>query len=174
MRRNGFTNDPCHGCGEIGMRRKDQVCVKCAALLAPARKRESEIEERGQDAAEPFFLQEKAYALPYIGHCERDPVLQAFFDLSMLVSEPTSLWPESSKSVWPFSGRDRGDWAVPRLVRPLVAAALRALFSAVRTALDEAHAKGHQQGRDLLRRLASGEMTADDFNNQAMRIESPR
>lgn len=184
----GYTYEPCHGCGKDEYRRKATLCRACTETIEKAEQRQRELAAMGDDAPAPHLMKERAYALPSLWHCEREPVEQAFFDLGQLLSEPTTGHPpyekpdqdhqypwvdESKWNVWPFPQNSyrSSDWVCVRAIRPSHAQAIRTLFAAVRQALDEAHTQGFKEGKNLLAQLASGQITMDKFNEISIREE---
>lgn len=172
------------------MHRKDKLCGTCIDFVERAKAREAEIEQRTDVVA--MFFKERDYALPYLFNEPKvngERVLQhLFWNLAQLVSEPTTDSPDDGDqrdyyapetvarreavTIWPFRQNDRvGEFRTVRAIRPEVAAAVKALFVAVRDALDGAHREGTEEGRSLIAQLASGAITSDKFNDIALRMD---
>lgn len=173
----GCTKDPCPGCGSTGLRKKDRVCQACADKLEHFDDLEKAAKERGE--IKPFVLKERAYALPYLHHIKDDKELkEKFWNLSMLLSTPTkehAPYDERNPLQWwvfkPTNSMSGYDWKITRLMDAAVATTMSEIYSGVAKGLHEAHAKGFAEGRNLLMSLASGNLTTDEFNDRAARIE---
>lgn len=186
----GYYKDPCQGCGSTETRRKGTLCHVCAGKLEAFEQWQRELAARPREIL-PFVTKAVAYAIPYLRHDgERLDAggtrLQVrFFDLAQAISEPRAIdgqaaipddRPAGDAAVFPESGnvsaRYAGDWNEVRLFDATAARALRALFVDVRAALREAHSEGVRQGRNLISQLAAGEITVDQLNTAAARLEA--
>lgn len=168
MARKGFTYKPCPGFGSSSGRLVDKVCDVCARYLESERERTSAIAEIVGKTYKAYGTVEKPYSLPYV-RGSRDRFQIAIHGLSEVVSIPYSGW-EDVPHVWPRNNGDYVDWRTKRMFEPKVAATLGEIYAAVVGLAEEAYKDGHQDGRDLLNQLASGEITADKFNDVATRV----
>lgn len=168
--RRGFTNKPCPGCGAEGSRPTNGVCQVCEARLRLAIALEKS--EGQRQGLQRFTTKKVSYALPYFLH-QTDRLRDAIHALSHAVSQPAADdWNrENAPPLFDDTSERRG-FDVVRMFEPRHAAALIEIFEASREAVVGAYTKGHNRGRDLLRSLASGEVTADQFNDAAIRQES--
>jgi hypothetical protein len=180
----GSTWDPCPAC-KVGdrLRPRDGICSDCRRVLDNAKLRAAEAAEKpSEEQRRLYFLQERAYALPYLPHqgsSDRDALARAFWALGQLLSEPSEAYspPENEERklppdayLWPFEKHGRPyEWRICRSMLPPHRDALHELFSLVRGALERAYAEGFESGRNLLAQLASGSITMDQFNDVSTR-----
>lgn len=187
----GSTVEPCHGCGREVVRIKDRVCSDCKAVLSHASAMRLEprsalgevAKQRAAVNMVPMLLQERSYALPYVHHLPtelRGRVQNAFHRLSMLASQHPDasvtrndvVKVDGSAFVWPYGKHERAEWQLLRVIDADAARALREAYAAVVDGTQAAYAEGFQRGKALLAQLASGEITADKFNDTVLRETS--
>jgi hypothetical protein len=168
----GTTWDPCHACGDEGNRPKNSVCGKCRSIFERALRREAEVAAAGEDVIVRSC--ERAYAMPYLRHetargdpSGENPIRKPMLRLSEVISEP-AIHATDAQDLW---GDGRYDWVTYRRMPRAAFEAMRDAYDAIGKALTAAHREGHREGRDLLLQLAAGEITNDEFNDRAARLD---
>jgi hypothetical protein len=166
------TRKPCPGCGEVdGRRPADAVCRECRALLAWARAERGERRARSRIV---FCRPWAPHALKYLGSEEEARAFQrAYWCLVGQVSEaaPPGVFPSFDRGGLMHritaDGFSSGDDY--RLADARVLARLRRLYLlAVRT-VEAARREGRTAGRRFVSELATGERTAQDYNEAVLR-----
>ena len=165
---------PCPGCKEVSSRRAAaDVCFGCAQLLKwAAEERERQLHQSGLVR---FGLPMYLSYLPGTGDAGRD-LERRFMALAVATS---ALTPEGA----PF--REAGDQFKEirrlssyassdedRMARPEVVTALVETWRAIVDAVRAANADGHHDGSRLLVGLATGEVSAQNFNELTIGKES--
>lgn len=173
-KRRGTSTKPCHGCGSTDMHWTNQVCDECAQAL----REHAEMVKRRDECPDTVVMMGKAqaHALPWIPKLDSEqckPIQAGFHALQEAMSEQCGYAPYSIPRIFPTlrASSSSNDWNQTVRIRPDVAAALGSTYKAVADAVAAAHKKGHEEGRNLLAQLASGQITTDDFNNTAARVD---
>jgi hypothetical protein len=178
----GWTVDPCPGCGKDHKRPKDKVCDVCEDAITKWNAHVANQAELGEE--KPYAMNARAHSLPYIqfegegrayGHSDREPLRSRFFELSMLLSTPSdATWTDKPERLWPNERMKAtyrmDDYLVYRNMKPAIAKLLGDLYFEVGDAVQMAHRKGVEEGKNLLLSLASGHITNDEFNTKAARL----
>lgn len=175
--------DPCPGCAEPNKTRyRDSVCSDCKMLLAEAKTLRKDLEER---AARDMAVVKVPwpYLLPYIANCKREPIQASIIDLVEAIGSRASTTHESGNRGYTYThettnadipdseplieGQDGGSsfplYLIPRKAKE----ALEALYSGIQAATVDAFRSGHQEGRDLLMSMHSGDITLDEMERRA-------
>lgn len=174
MTRKGVSKQPCHGCGSTDEHWTGQVCDECARSIKGYKEL---MAQRAADTSTVLMKgKEVAYALPHISNCGTEAsraVQSGFLALQNALSVP-STWHEGIAKERIFDPRNtyrESDWDMQVRIKPEHAKALGGTYGAVCDAISGAYKAGHSAGRNLLNQLASGQITADEYNNKALRIE---
>lgn len=125
----------------------------------------------------PHIWTRRAEGLPNLKSSEGDNVRAAFFALALLLSKPDA--DKQRVKTWfidkvaevvrrPHYGSYR-KWPVTAMFDEKHAAALGALYEAIRVGMDKAYREGHRDGSNLLRQLARGHITTDGFEAERKR-----
>jgi hypothetical protein len=168
-----MSKQPCHGCGSTDEHWTGQVCDECATAI---RGYKELMAQRISDKATVLMKgKEREYALPHIQHCKDDKLIKhGFLALQNALSVPAT-WREglTDQRIFKPSPTEYrpSDWDTLVRIRPEHAHALGETYEAVRQAIERAYKDGHQAGRDLLSQLAGGHITADEYNDKALRLE---
>lgn len=174
--RPGETRKACPGCKEdcrYKPRPVDGVCSECRKLLDRERENE-QLKALKKEGLKPYYFPERGYALPYIRHDKFEhPLQDAFYALAKEIAVPDP--DEGRKHHWYSDGvpelveylqRDSRSWGGTAMFRPRVAARFRTLFNAIRDSLEFAYSEGRDDGSNLLRRLASGDVSVVEFDER--------
>jgi hypothetical protein len=163
----------CHEKPDYGRRPVDGICRDCAIAIARARAAKEEQQERqNQGGKVAVWFPWAAHALPHLSHDKgstfdaRDSTRDRFFALALAVSEPAGEG-NTDRTLVDYKPRafdnspSRGK---VRVLAPMVADALRALYQSILELSENAHAEGERRGRRLLFGLATGDVSVNDFN----------
>jgi hypothetical protein len=181
----GYGYEPCQGCGETpeNQRLKGTLCPECRILLDTAHRAKHDVAKRGDlvTVATPQSPGDMPYLNEYndmrLEWRDQNQFAKALHELMLCVSEkaPTDdrwsvgadarLFEEEDS----YTARRRSNEA--RVMHKAVAEALPRVFIAAKAMVERAHEDGKARGQSLLARLASGEITADEFNKNAARLE---
>ena len=158
---------PCPGCGEARTQRKsNDICYRCKELIQAGKAYEAMT--TNTTGKEWLKMPDRHYWLP---HCYSDAFQQAFFELVQAIGEdsgayiPSALPPHHDLPLHYTSGYDRC-YAVPIGTH----AAFCKMWDAVFDLFKERHNDGRQEGRNLLRGLACGEISTSDFYDRVSRM----
>lgn len=177
MTRPGRSNQPCHGCGSTQTHFTGQVCDDCAKALREHR--EIMVQRAAVKDAVVMSSKEREYALPRLSHLpsNRDnanpyPIQGGFLKLVGFLSTEAP-YDSSAPQIFRKPPKDTSyeEWRTNVRINPDHAKVLGDTYEAVRVALEHAYSTGHADGKNLLGQLAAGHMTADEFNNKAIRAE---
>lgn len=174
------TKKPCPGCGEpeeYGYRDADKVCGACQKLLAEAKA------AREQKAADEdlvaYHVPARPWDLPYIGHCgstsEGEPfsrfreAYHALVDLSGVEHHAAGTFCGATSAGRLLKSRSSSHSAwYPHYLRRASVEPLQQLFAAVESMVANAYAEGKREGEGFIARLATGEVTIQEFNEQTI------
>lgn len=167
------TRKPCPGCGEVVARRGAQeVCWRCRELLAEAMANRELLSKR-VDLAVATICPARGIRLPFGQIPEREcAVLEAAMEaLERAAVEGPEVRGVDESGVCEsmfrsVEGLGRGYAEERFLVDRSLLEAFRALQTAFWDAVRAAYRKGRRSGANLLKGLASGEMTVSEFNEQ--------
>ena len=175
----GRTYDACHGCGQPPQnwqgRPKEGVCESCEAALKLA-KQVAKSQEAATDTA-IFSLPAQPHWLPYLperGERSKRAIQTGFWELAKACSSPAmnpdcEVFAALVQSRKGDSSNYRGDSRDARVFGADVAQKLQRLYAAVDDGLRAAYVAGEEHGASLLAQLASGDITAGQFNEYALR-----
>lgn len=179
MRRAGISNKPCHGCGLAIPHATDSVCQFCRDKLTGY----DRIMRERAAVPDTIIMVSKSVArsLPYLPRLgafndrgSRDDIQQGFLGIVGALSTPASLI-DGAPSIFEFNGNPSvelpHEFRCGVRIRRDHGELIGMTYSAVKTAIELAYIDGHRRGRNLLNQLASGEITSDQFNNTAARVE---
>lgn len=177
MSRPGRSTLPCHGCGSTLAHFTGQVCDDCAKALREHR----EIMAQRAATKDAVVMQskERSYALPRLPHLpprpadELDyPIQSGFLKLVEALSVKAP-YDQSAPQIFKKPPNDSSyeEWRTTVLINPDHAKVIGNTYEAVRVAINHAYSVGHADGKNLLGQLASGRITADEFNDRAIRKE---
>lgn len=178
------TRKPCPGCGQPGYRSTDQVCHRCAAILAGAKTRAESLEQT-HPALRAYRMPDwpQRFSVPwYHPHAPTDLMATILSTLLALAerpewadqafpapdSEDPHLVPLATHGQGWMSLANIGRWRVTPMT-PETAAAVRTLHQALHAALTHAYTEGVTYGRNCLAQLASGDCTLTDFERRTTR-----
>lgn len=185
----GHVHAPCPGCGVECVYPKGGVCDDCRGALKKWHTQEAERAAKADERV--YYTKERDYGFPHLSHeverregverryAIREPLLR----LHALVSRPLdggtpwkALEARGDDAYTYTRGDSFGarDWTITRLFPVAVADALRDLYAGIEDSLENAYAQGHAKGRSLLLGLASGDLTSDEFNDEAARLNRPQ
>lgn len=184
----GYTKGPCPGCGTPTLMPKGGVCQDCSAKLAAYAQWQAE--QRGKADERVYGTKERSYAFPGL-HLQAkvgdkfhgtDAISEPLWRLHQLVSTPAPEgidWKEveargADAYTYDNDREWRNEWIQYRIFPVAVADALRDLHKGIVASLKKAEADGHERGRSLLMGLASGNITNDEFNRTAARLDEQR
>lgn len=172
------TRKPCPGCGHsdaLRSRPVSEVCGPCKALLRAGRLYAEQVD--AGESGELCGVPESPHYLPYIAHAEhfggggkreveagRD-IQRAMVELAVAISKPSPVGNYGTPPLIPKSDTCRNYRLFPVGVVPI----LRTLYAAIQQATDIAYRRGVDYGGSILRRLASGEVGANDFDDTLAR-----
>ena len=174
----GYTHDPWACCQKEAPKRgrpKTDICYDCKKLIAigkDALKRDAdnEIGKYCMETSESNWV--RYYGEFDMPHSVRDQLSKAMFSLAQSLSEdrPDIIrWEDPPPFLIEADGKSRHTWysnvrvrRMARKVRDLVTA----LDAAIRAALVAVHKDGRERGGSALLRMASGEITLDDFDQR--------
>lgn len=176
----GRTFDPCHGCGQVPSawngRAKDQVCNVCATNLALAKK---VAEDQTRADLRVVTVPTAPHWLPYLHRSRSRPdradVQAELWKLAILCSVPAMSIPAvKAQRLVPLLDGDRTDWSASRIedyrsIPAAVADQFAVLYNALRHELVDCYNEGKREGQNLLGQLASGDITANEFNDLTLR-----
>ena len=176
MSKPGHSKLPCHGCGSTLTHRTGQVCDDCRAALREHR--EIMAQRAATKGAVVMLSKERAYALPRLPHLpgrgfgDEPPIQTGFLALVAALSTKAA-YDSGAPQIFRKPPKDTSleEWRTNVLINPDHAKVLGDTYEAIRVSLEHAYAKGHAEGRNLLGQLASGQITADQFNDTAIRKE---
>lgn len=175
MTRPGRSNQPCHGCGSTQTHFTGQVCDNCKAALREHK--EIMVQRAAVKDAVVMQSKERSHAMPRLSHqpwreLGDDPIQSGFLALVGFLSTAAA-YDSSAPQIFKKPSKDTGyeEWRCSVRINPDHAKVLGDTYEAVRSGLEYAYAQGHARGKDLLGQLAAGHMTADEFNDRAIRAE---
>lgn len=152
---------PCPGCGKVKSYRKStEVCRECGALLRKAKWLEEQLAKLEGDEIIVSYgtyahWNEYIYSHAGIG---RD-LMGAVFDIAEAASRPAMEY----NSEFPLLGKiEPGGTTYAVMPRPL-AEAIRDLYAMLGPSLKAEYEKGKKDGRNLLMRLANGDIAPNEF-----------
>lgn len=178
----GYTFDACHGCGQVPSdwpgRPKMGVCSNCEQTLKLARSMAAEQLAAGNEV-KSVGIPTQSHWLPRLpeassfGRRERPSIRHEFWKLALLCSSQSIESDGSPEMLVKPEVNERMDWSARRpedirLMPAGMAAQFDTLFDAIRQGLEAAHAEGKERGQSLLGQLASGEITANAFNEMTL------
>ncbi len=127
----------------------------------------------------PHVFTRRAEGLPSIDRDEKDAIRTAFFNLTSLMSEIDPN--KNAERTWKIdglgevvsytrrTGHDYGayrKWSCTRLFDPAQAKALGKLYAAIQDGMERVYLEGKADGAHLLSRLAKGEITTAEFEDE--------
>lgn len=181
--RKGYTFDACHGCGVVPSdcqgRPTKGVCSNCQQTLDLARRLAKEQTAAGAEL-QAVGIPTQPHWLPYLAqasnfNCEKRPdILDEYWKLALLCSSPAIELTAKPQLLAKPKLNERAGWSPyrpedVRLMPAGVAVQFSVLFDAIRQGLDAARDEGKERGQSLLSQLASGEITANSFNEMTLR-----
>ncbi|MES2877522.1 MAG: hypothetical protein V4713_03800 [Pseudomonadota bacterium] len=179
----GYTFDACHGCGQVPSdwqgRPAKGVCSNCQQTLDLARRLAKEQTAAGA-AMLAVGIPTQPHWLPYLtqasnfGGEKRPNIQNEFWKLALLCSSPAIERAANPQVLAKPKKNERMDWSPHRpedvrLMPAGIAAQFDTLFDAIRQGLDAAREEGKERGQSLLGQLASGDITANKFNEMTLR-----
>lgn len=175
------TRKPCAICKETGWRAADSPCPACLERFERLEARAKEalayregVKAIATPASWPSFKSEH-----YIGYGSSERLHTAFRDLCR--SFPKSTDEGASVNVYHgtphedevapdvragSSGSPRNGRSVVVMMHPDTARALEAIHNLIGPCIDAAYDEGYRDGRNLLARLASGDLTPAEFSKK--------
>lgn len=174
MKRRGQSTLPCHGCGSTLPHWTGQVCDECAKAL---REHKAYKEQEAADTDTVLMTgKQQDYALPHIRHESHDSSIRKPLHALMLKLSMPASWPHPKPVGRVFTpllntSGHISEWDTTVRIRPDHAQLLDEILQAAIKLSEHAYAEGHRDGKSLLAQLASGEITADEFNDTALRRE---
>ena len=185
----GRTTKPCPGCGDVcGGRKADEVCGQCKHDLYEAK-------QQAAYAAARAKLGESTYAIPWFwphisihaggssGHHLGDKLQKALLAVLLAGGQldargddvpghrtysghihDNSIFPEGDARIRKSEGR-RGSI----FLKDVLATAIAALDQVIREVIEVVYQAGLEEGQDVIRGLASGEFTVEEFNRLALK-----
>lgn len=181
MGRRGQTSKPCEGCGDASHSREiGKVCLSCQRRLELAA---AYIEETKDSGFKPYRIPWAAHILPYIprgskGTFDRGSAADRFRTIFYgLLRSVSRRWLGSTAGYETgcfdhhMGERDRlrrtgdphGGGTEVVAVDPAMMKLLRELYAAAMDVAEAAYEEGHEDGRNLLSGLASGEVSMEDL-----------
>lgn len=168
---------PCPNCGNYDPWRKStEICRECKSLIRDGNCFRQELKKRINLV--PSFLYEAYYLNDTYYHCggskEINEARKAIYDLALSISmdDPNNKG-DYRKDPFMLGGNSShtGSPANSVLVDKTALDAIIRLNNAIKKLTKSAYSKGHREGRDLLKQLASGDITINDMNEIATRKE---
>lgn len=185
-----MTRKPCPGCGKTSqhLRTANTVCYGCRTLIEEAKTRRSEILAIG--GIEPVSIPKDNHQCPGYSPPEQrrlketeqhmDELRDAMVALGRILGwkAPQGNWTPEERRLYRHKEFGRyGKWGSPYgehskrfLVESEVIDAMVRLDNAIQRGLDHSFYEGKHRGQSLMRGLASGEFTVDDFNERSAKI----
>lgn len=175
------TTKPCHGCGGTNWRYATRLCEECAQLLTLGRAVKLNEKHQAEEANRTLYR-----LVPDWPHfmvredAVRKELVAAFMDLTRRVLRPSrSRIKPYDKRVTPLPSEERGrtyyttfyEKALTYEGSKATGKAIERLDEAVRDAIRSQYDQGLEDGGDLLRQLARGEITVAKLNEETMRGE---
>lgn len=156
---------PCPGCGDTDLyREKDKVCPECSRLLGRVKEIEKK-EKSGENNLIGVRFGERYHWNQYIytrGDFESEKIVSAFHRLA-LASSVHSLNSEANfNEDIILLGKIEGG-AVRFLMNKEIAESIRDLRNMIQPLIDSAYARGKEDGHNLLMRLASGDLSPNEY-----------
>jgi hypothetical protein len=188
MPRAGYTEAPCDGCGEGGGREKGKLCRSCQDLIKEARAardRQAAITDRvlyripsSDHGLSAYYIRQQSTSGAR-DQSSRNRVRDLLMQLTTLIGEPRSGPPNHAHAPPALYDRTTGpnqsdrdgmsSWYARDLwMTPELAMALNMLDQAIETALIQTFAAGVDMGSSLIGQLASGAISAEDFNKKVV------
>lgn len=178
----GYTFDACHGCGQVPSdwqgRPTKGVCSNCQQTLDLARRLAKEQTAAGTEM-QSIGIPTQPHWLPYLAQAsnfnseKRPDIREEYWKLAMLCSSPAIERTANPQVLAKPKKHERTDWSPyrpedVRLIPAGIAAQFDVLFDAIRQGLDAAREEGKDRGQSLLGQLASGDITANQFNDMTL------
>lgn len=175
----GTTNKPCPSCGEKGLRLKDKVCSTCAANLEAGRRWLQDVrKQRAYEYNLPKHWPPIPTGSDVLGHSFQvmQPVGEALSNCLLLLAPHA---PEqggyggATHQYLPggFDGHGGHHW-VRVLISPEAAEAIQALHQAIGKAAGQMWRDGLLNGQNMLKGLATGSISSEQFDSVVRRAES--
>lgn len=170
------TRRPCPGCKQVSRHRPaDGICGECVRLIQDGHAfREYAAKPKDKELCKLTSL---PYHYPYIHKGKpnesNDKFQKAFAVLAMALAElPPKLGWEKHKEAKPLVPATQLNDEIHRqdevmLLPKGLPELLGAVYVAGRNLADDAYMEGHEDGQQLLTRLATGAITVDSFNDLA-------
>lgn len=180
--RKGYTFDPCHGCGiaptDWQGRPTKGVCSNCQQSLDLARRLAKEQTAEGVEL-KAVGIPTQPHWLPYLpqasnyGATKRPDIREEFWKLALLCSSQAVEYCATPEILAKARKGERTNWTPHRpedvrLMPAGTAMQFDVLFNAISQGLSAANAEGKESGQNLLGQLASGEITANRFNEMTI------
>jgi hypothetical protein len=191
MPRAGYTEAPCDGCGEGGLRQKGKLCRACQDLMKEARAardRQSAISDRilyripSSDHGLPAYYIRQQSTSGSRDQTHRNRVRDLLMQLTALIGEPLqgpnpneapALFDRTTGQDYSSSRDSMSSWYARHLYMTAEQAmALNLLDQAIETALIQTFAAGVEMGSSLLGQLASGAIDVETFNKRTVLQDS--
>lgn len=185
----GHTADPYECCGKKPESRygrpKGKLCDDCAALIKEGKLSRASL--KGTTLT-PHRFWEVDYAYPYIHTQARDhgrSIATAMYRLASALTTPapadTPSWKKApdyakrkSGDPWPSivdAKKDDNDWSMIVMFDPALRTLVNDLDATIRVALKAEYEEGKDDGRSVIRQLATGDMSLNDFDEALLSPE---
>lgn len=167
------TTKPCPACKEVvSYRKADDVCLECQKLISEAREQRERLNAKGAGKMDAVAIPKAAHWLQTIYYANRGEykLQRAFLALAVAIGEKNSAkqdWNEIQPLIEKQDSVNVGSGADLFRFKPGVLKAFRAVYAQVIEDTYFAYRDGKEAGQNLLRGLASGDMTVKEFNRRA-------
>lgn len=168
------TNKPCPCCGETeNKRRVDSVCYECKRLMNDGKKYRQELEKLDKQSDVVKVVIPASWCKPtYYTHHKVESVGEKIGDLlkeiaSILIRNPDTMHYPSDEELVLFRKNkcDYFDHNVHGFMDKRVAEKLHALHFKIIAVIEQVENQSVEYGRDLLKQLAQGEISINEFNS---------
>lgn len=173
--RRSMTKKPCHGCQEGGSRELDRLCSKCQKQFVAGLQI---LDLENAEPADTVLVSVTSPNFPYRTYHSHDGPAERVGELLLALVKFTMpkrpntdryTYPKDAQPLWGEDLRRHAtgsEHATYHDSDPEPALLLRQFHVEICAALEEAYRCGHRDGNGLLRGLADGSMTVDDYNDK--------